>query len=80
MEDNRCAKHGTFSGNVGCPFCRDEKAAVSDPQQRAAQGVEIVGGGGVQGVQKLSQREADTSAGALESKVIIGKNAAGDNA
>lgn len=81
MGDNRCDKHGTFSGNVGCPFCRDEKAAdaagVSDPQTRAAHGVKIVGGGGVEGVQVLSQRESGTSADRAESHVVITKDTTG---
>lgn len=61
MADNRCDKHGTFTGTVGCPFCKSENASVSDPQERAAHGVEILGGGGVAGVKRLSVRERDTS-------------------
>ena len=79
VSDNRCDKHGTFSGNVGCPFCRDEKAAEhagqSDPQERAAHGVKIVGGGGVEGVQTLSVRESNSG---NPSTVIITKDTTKD--
>ena len=84
MSENRCDKHGTFSGNVGCPFCRDEQASAgsgqSDPQKRAAHGVQVVGGGGVEGVQTLSVREPDKIRAVEGRGVEIVSPREGDNA
>lgn len=78
---NRCTKHGTFTGNLGCPFCKEQTMTndqgISDPQTRAAQGVEIVGVK-VSGVKILSQREGNAGTSESQGVQVIADRDPGD--
>lgn len=75
-------RRNTEGYTAGCPLCEVEQAtdsSTSDPQKRHAQDVKIVGGGGVEGVVTLSQRNSGNS-DAERSTVIITQDApVGDN-
>lgn len=81
MTTHRCEKHGVFSGNVGCPWCKAEAEAQAKPsagvqvESRSSErkkGVKIMSKGGVPEPEKRVKVESKSEGGSAETSIEVG--------